>query len=85
MGWVRLIGSAIDRLISALVFGRTPRLTLSAEAWRMAKYGSPAEREEGERLVTLIDRLPFNSPGHCEWAFADHVKFWRGVIAQVDA
>lgn len=83
MGYLRLIGSALDRLVASLVFGRTPRLTLSAEAWRMAKYGSLAEQEEGAKLVALIDRLPFNSPGHCEAAFADHVKFWQGVIARM--
>jgi len=83
MGWLRAVGSTLSRLLNAIILGRTPRFTTSAEAWWMARYGDTEhERATGARLVTWIDRLPLNGPGHCKGAWEDHRAFMQGRIAR---
>jgi hypothetical protein len=81
MGWLRAVGSALSRLVLAVLFGRVPKTTASAEAWWMACYGdTPTEKAEGAELVILIDALPFNGPGHCRESWEEHRTYWKGRL-----
>ena len=83
-GRIEAIGSALSRGLAAIVTGRMPRFTLSAEASWMARFGDrPGELKDGAEQRRLIDRLPFNGPGHCDAACDDHLKVAAGRLARV--
>lgn len=83
MGWLRAILSWLSRGLLAILLGRWPLMTLSAESGWMRDYGDTArERALGARLCRWVNALPGNNrvPDHCGDACREHLAAWRGRL-----
>jgi len=55
-------------------------VTLSAGSWELRRRGY----WWGFVLAAVVDRLPWNSPGHCEEAWVSHGPIWAKVEAETE-
>lgn len=55
-------------------------VTLSAGSWELRRRGL----WWGRALVAVVDRMPWNSFGHCEAAWVSHGPVWAKIQAETE-